>query len=162
MRVGTAPTASPPAGPNSASGRLLPVDVNPGTRQSLTVLHHLDGHRPHALYLALVERRPMDQLAHRAHHALRLPRLEELDHPQRRLDVREQALELAGGRGRALSPRRLEWPAVVAPRHGQFVQHQHEDRKSTRLNSSHEWISYAVFCLKKKNKHKTRQAQTYE
>src|SRR5207247_8317368 len=23
-----------------------------------------------------------------------------------------------------------------------------EDRKSTRLNSSHEWISYAVFCLK--------------
>src|SRR6266536_664392 len=25
-----------------------------------------------------------------------------------------------------------------------------EDRKSTRLNSSHEWISYAVFCLKKK------------
>src|SRR6266536_4383800 len=26
------------------------------------------------------------------------------------------------------------------------------DRKSTRLNSSHEWISYAVFCLKKKIK----------
>src|SRR6266536_6158070 len=25
-----------------------------------------------------------------------------------------------------------------------------DDRKSTRLNSSHEWISYAVFCLKKK------------
>src|SRR5438105_11716076 len=29
------------------------------------------------------------------------------------------------------------------------------DRKSTRLNSSHEWISYAVFCLKKKNKEKS-------
>src|SRR5438105_9581767 len=29
-----------------------------------------------------------------------------------------------------------------------------EDRKSTRLNSSHEWISYAVFCLKKKKKMK--------
>ena len=27
-----------------------------------------------------------------------------------------------------------------------------EDRKSTRLNSSHVVISYAVFCLKKKNK----------
>src|SRR5438105_12118210 len=26
------------------------------------------------------------------------------------------------------------------------------DRKSTRLNSSHEWISYAVFCLKKKRR----------
>src|SRR5690348_17482502 len=28
-----------------------------------------------------------------------------------------------------------------------------EDRKSTRLNSSHPSISYAVFCLKKKNSH---------
>src|SRR2546429_3626464 len=27
------------------------------------------------------------------------------------------------------------------------------DRKSTRLNSSHGYISYAVFCLKKKNRH---------
>src|SRR5690625_7041911 len=31
-----------------------------------------------------------------------------------------------------------------------------EDRKSTRLNSSHVAISYAVFCLKKKKKIKTR------
>src|ERR1041385_4624181 len=30
------------------------------------------------------------------------------------------------------------------------------DRKSTRLNSSHGYISYAVFCLKKKKKQKTR------
>src|SRR5256885_9912514 len=29
------------------------------------------------------------------------------------------------------------------------------DRKSTRLNSSHLVISYAVFCLKKKNYHRT-------
>src|SRR5947208_13466839 len=29
-----------------------------------------------------------------------------------------------------------------------------KDRKSTRLNSSHQIISYAVFCLKKKNKTK--------
>src|SRR2546430_3950673 len=28
----------------------------------------------------------------------------------------------------------------------------HQDRKSTRLNSSHSQISYAVFCLKKKKK----------
>src|SRR5690349_25128659 len=35
--------------------------------------------------------------------------------------------------------------------------HEHRDRKSTRLNSSHVEISYAVFCLKKKknNKHMT-------
>src|SRR2546422_6669326 len=33
------------------------------------------------------------------------------------------------------------------------------DRKSTRLNSSHGYISYAVFCLKKKkNKHKKQLA----
>src|SRR5688572_32533369 len=30
------------------------------------------------------------------------------------------------------------------------------DRKSTRLNSSHSQISYAVFCLKKKNRKSTR------
>src|SRR2546422_6801054 len=30
------------------------------------------------------------------------------------------------------------------------------DRKSTRLNSSHGYISYAVFCLKKKKKNKRR------
>src|SRR2546430_10844694 len=30
------------------------------------------------------------------------------------------------------------------------------DRKSTRLNSSHSQISYAVFCLKKKKKYRTR------
>src|SRR2546422_1407999 len=31
-----------------------------------------------------------------------------------------------------------------------------QDRKSTRLNSSHGYISYAVFCLKKKKKNKER------
>src|SRR2546422_4515610 len=31
----------------------------------------------------------------------------------------------------------------------------HQDRKSTRLNSSHGYISYAVFCLKKKKKQDT-------
>src|SRR6266849_2004973 len=36
-------------------------------------------------------------------------------------------------------------PATVQP-----SAWQRQDRKSTRLNSSHEWISYAVFCLKKK------------
>src|SRR3712207_2329309 len=36
---------------------------------------------------------------------------------------------------------------------------EHEDRKSTRLNSSHANISYAVFCLKKKRA-RTRSRQT--
>src|SRR5206468_6616908 len=34
--------------------------------------------------------------------------------------------------------------------------HDLEDRKSTRLNSSHDQISYAVFCLKKKKKKKQK------
>src|SRR5262245_66470862 len=57
----------------------------------------------------------------------------------------------------ALDERR---PAAVAgPRHGlarrgKHRQHVVSDRKSTRLNSSHLGISYAVFCLKKKKKQK--------
>src|SRR5207302_6095487 len=34
---------------------------------------------------------------------------------------------------------------------------EHADRKSTRLNSSHVKISYAVFCLKKKKKKKNKE-----
>src|SRR2546430_4258005 len=37
-----------------------------------------------------------------------------------------------------------------------------EDRKSTRLNSSHSQISYAVFCLKKKSKRHAGQSQYSE
>src|SRR5438552_12791433 len=42
---------------------------------------------------------------------------------------------------------------LVASIDGETVDrgHQKRDRKSTRLNSSHQIISYAVFCLKKKN-----------
>src|SRR2546430_8253060 len=35
------------------------------------------------------------------------------------------------------------------------------DRKSTRLNSSHSQISYAVFCLKKKKKHRNHGRQRH-
>src|SRR5260370_6355816 len=34
---------------------------------------------------------------------------------------------------------------------GHLLRYGKQDRKSTRLNSSHQIISYAVFCLKKKN-----------
>src|SRR2546427_8779901 len=39
------------------------------------------------------------------------------------------------------------------------VSHAKVDRKSTRLNSSHSQISYAVFCLKKKKQKKTMDNQ---
>src|SRR5688572_32034891 len=43
-------------------------------------------------------------------------------------------------------------PAIVEKARAGAEKRQAEDRKSTRLNSSHSQISYAVFCLKKKNK----------
>src|SRR2546421_9868994 len=48
-------------------------------------------------------------------------------------------------RGRQRPPRRGLARPQARPHHGRA-----EDRKSTRLNSSHDQISYAVFCLKKK------------
>src|SRR5206468_10706737 len=55
--------------------------------------------------------------------------------------VPEQRVELVQG----LGGRPGEW--IGAPPLHDFA----GDRKSTRLNSSHDQISYAVFCLKKKN-----------
>src|SRR5699024_12160163 len=42
-----------------------------------------------------------------------------------------------------------EWASRAVASHASMLEHR--DRKSTRLNSSHVSISYAVFCLKKKN-----------
>src|SRR5437764_9990429 len=47
--------------------------------------------------------------------------------------------------------RRQEGPEA-SQGHGDGLRREPPDRKSTRLNSSHRCISYAVFCLKKKNK----------
>src|SRR5258707_12816967 len=44
-------------------------------------------------------------------------------------------------------------PDRIAALERAFAEDDRGDRKSTRLNSSHANISYAVFCLKKKNKH---------
>src|SRR3989449_7783871 len=43
-----------------------------------------------------------------------------------------------------------------------FTAYGDEDRKSTRLNSSHGYISYAVFCLKKKKKIKIKCGAEYQ
>src|SRR6266436_1025327 len=56
---------------------------------------------------------------------------------------RQAAQRNARGDRRAAEPHRDD-DALRHPRSG-------GDRKSTRLNSSHGYISYAVFCLKKKN-----------
>src|SRR2546426_2547961 len=63
----------------------------------------------------------------------------------------------------ALTASQLGYPALaLTDHHGlygsmAFAQEAKQDRKSTRLNSSHLVISYAVFCLKKK---KRKQAST--
>src|SRR5947207_10717249 len=63
-----------------------------------------------------------------------------------RKDRRIECRELPDPRERALDVRTLDDGAVT----------RGEDRKSTRLNSSHTVISYAVFCLKKKNNRPTK------
>src|SRR5436190_10379794 len=53
----------------------------------------------------------------------------------------------------------LRYFNVFGPRQdpeGDYAAVQKQDRKSTRLNSSHTVISYAVFCLKKKKKKKKK------
>src|SRR3712207_8298563 len=61
----------------------------------------------------------------------------------------------AGRRGRRAHPffgeNLLLFPAPAAQGEEAEARHVAGDRKSTRLNSSHANISYAVFCLKKKN-----------
>src|SRR5436190_15831414 len=72
---------------------------------------------------------------------------------QTRLDRRSEKI----GDGHAGNLARiLESHEKAAP--GTFIGVEFKkDRKSTRLNSSHTVISYAVFCLKKKNKHVNNQ-----
>src|SRR3712207_6886790 len=61
---------------------------------------------------------------------------------------RQDLLRLLGDRGH-----HLDRPDDVLPDRRLLGEH-HRDRKSTRLNSSHANISYAVFCLKKKKNYR--------
>src|SRR5690348_17563814 len=54
------------------------------------------------------------------------------------------------GAGHAARPRRRHRSQPVVARERRYRTLDLRDRKSTRLNSSHPSISYAVFCLKKK------------
>src|SRR2546422_8046710 len=70
---------------------------------------------------------------------------------------RSLAGDLGGGAARLLD-RHVEVPALAAGLVERelldpevLLDHPNGDRKSTRLNSSHGYISYAVFCLKKKH-----------
>src|SRR3712207_8661201 len=69
------------------------------------------------------------------------------DHPGHR----PCAEELERTRGVRHGHRHPEAGGSVEVERRPVLQHPEPDRKSTRLNSSHANISYAVFCLKKKN-----------
>src|SRR2546422_3358236 len=57
-------------------------------------------------------------------------------------------------RSEELAGRFPEFVRVLTEISAQELFRREQDRKSTRLNSSHGYISYAVFCLKKKKKRK--------
>src|SRR2546422_5235527 len=63
--------------------------------------------------------------------------------------VDELSQPAVGGRAGKVRPRGEAAQEPAAPR-GVGKREVQLDRKSTRLNSSHGYISYAVFCLKKK------------
>src|SRR2546422_6384590 len=64
-------------------------------------------------------------------------------------EMLESYLDMLAQKG--LAERLRERPSgLPAPQYQQRLRDELTDRKSTRLNSSHGYISYAVFCLKKK------------
>src|SRR2546422_5855243 len=67
-------------------------------------------------------------------------------------------VDLAGDLRARLLRDRDDGHVRIALRRRARCERGHQDRKSTRLNSSHGYISYAVFCLKKK---KNTQSLTY-
>src|SRR5207244_11353445 len=67
----------------------------------------------------------------------------------------------AGGGGGERVPRPYLVDAEVREgRDATYGRHAGGDRKSTRLNSSHQIISYAVFCLKKKTEQRINRRST--
>src|SRR5204862_7588983 len=88
--------------------------------------------------------------SHRDHrHLHSFPTRRSSDLMLRQIQTSNQAMQQSGERLRLALEASLigtwDWEASSARRN------RSPDRKSTRLNSSHVEISYAVFCLKKKN-----------
>src|SRR5258708_29352947 len=85
---------------------------------------------------------PYTTLFRSKNHETIIQRRVEASHESSRLPVMSAAMPNANGTVEATKPRDSDGGCV--------------DRKSTRLNSSHQIISYAVFCLKKKQNEKER------
>src|SRR5205807_10228507 len=107
----------------------------------LCTIHH------HVFLLFFHDPPPTDLYTLSLHDALPIYGLEI---PVRRLRHLERALQER--ELQSFAPAGVEKPALA----GDAPPHLCEDRKSTRLNSSHLVISYAVFCLKKKKNNISR------
>src|SRR5699024_12844204 len=84
-------------------------------------------------------------LPHRALHSFPTRRSSDLDHHNIHFDVDEDVLHLG-----VAATLQYTFDFLKASEPLSFTRKYDQDRKSTRLNSSHVSISYAVFCLKKK------------
>src|SRR2546422_1886633 len=74
---------------------------------------------------------------------------------------REREVEIRSGRQKGHPRMFRHFWRWRRPVRGSLGGHPDQDRKSTRLNSSHGYISYAVFCLKKKKITRTRSSYIY-
>src|SRR5258705_10171408 len=76
-------------------------------------------------------------------------RSDQFTRQSRAIDFDDLRLASRAHRVDKISDDLLAGPALAGDQYGDIAR---RDRKSTRLNSSHLGISYAVFCLKKKKK----------
>src|SRR2546422_4703116 len=112
----------------------------------------------------IIELAPVDLPAHASHHEVAQPPVAMLRVPAGGW-IYGFHVEVVDADGRLLPPQIVHHFNLIDPDHRELflpisrrlLAAGHEtgairlDRKSTRLNSSHGYISYAVFCLKKKN-----------
>src|SRR2546430_3932290 len=81
------------------------------------------------------------------------------DHPFRLYTVSDKTAPIQAGGGMKIVP---DYSFANAPAPKVIVIPAQRDRKSTRLNSSHSQISYAVFCLKKKTANITQPTRVWK
>src|SRR5438876_8389288 len=113
----------------------------------------LNGHRARKLEAFSRIRQSHPKFAGRGDHEIQVARLSLSD--AQLVVAREYGFQSWAKLKRHVESLNRSNAPVANPTGGSPAASSHaEDRKSTRLNSSHPSISYAVFCLKKKNKHR--------